>query len=192
MKKKSRKVKKRWNFISCAFWIHWGVTHSSTLAWKLPWKEEPGRLQSMGSLRVGHYWATSLFTFMHWRRKWQPTPVFLPGESQPRGSLAACCLWGHKELDTTERLNWTELRWQSVLNFRLFLKDLRVHLIFHKYIGSFYSKTWGLGLLLNVSSDGKLTSYQVTPSILDMYPFTEPEWHWSIDQPSFQQSSDYF
>ena len=58
--------------------------HSSTLAWKIPWIEEPGRLQSMGSLRVGHNWATSLslFTFMHWRRKWQPTPVCLPGESQ--------------------------------------------------------------------------------------------------------------
>ena len=58
--------------------------HSSTLAWKIPWTEEPGRLQSMGSQRVGHDWATSLslFTFMHWRRKWQPTPVFLPGESQ--------------------------------------------------------------------------------------------------------------
>ena len=62
--------------------------HSSTLAWKIPWMEEPGRLQSMGSLRVGHHWATSrsLFTFMHWRRKWQPTPVFLPGESQGRGA----------------------------------------------------------------------------------------------------------
>ena len=45
--------------------------------------EEPGGLQSMGLLRVGHDWATSLshLTFMHWRRKWQPTPVFLPGES---------------------------------------------------------------------------------------------------------------
>ena len=62
--------------------------HSSTLAWKIPWMEEPGRLQSMGSLRVRRDWATSLslFTFMHWRRKWQPTPVFLPGESQGRGS----------------------------------------------------------------------------------------------------------
>ena len=34
--------------------------HSSTLAWKIPWMEEPGRLQSMGLLRVGHNWATSL------------------------------------------------------------------------------------------------------------------------------------
>ena len=69
--------------------------HSSTLAWKIPWMEEPGGLQSMGSLRVRHDWATSLslFTFMHWRRKWQPTPVFLPAESQGRGSLVGCRLW---------------------------------------------------------------------------------------------------
>ena len=61
--------------------------HSRTLSWKTPWAEEPGRLQSIGSLRVWHDWATwlSLFTFMHWRRKWQPTPVFLPGESRGRG-----------------------------------------------------------------------------------------------------------
>ena len=58
--------------------------HSSTLAWEIPWTEEPGRLQSMGSWRVRHNWVTSLslLTFMHWRRKWQPTLVFLPGESQ--------------------------------------------------------------------------------------------------------------
>ena len=127
--------------------------HSSTLPWRIPWTEEPGRLQSMGLLRsdttewlhfhfslscigegngnplqcsylenprdigawwaavhgvaeVGHNWATSLslFTFMHWRRKWkwQPTPVFLPGESQGRGSLVGCHLWGCTESDTTE------------------------------------------------------------------------------------------
>ena len=89
--------------------------YSSTLAWKIPWTEEPGRLQSMGSLGVGHDWATSLwlFTFLHWRRKRQPTPAFLPGESQGRGSLVGCRLWGHTELDTTERLNWTELRCDS-------------------------------------------------------------------------------
>ena len=78
--------------------------HSSTLAWKIPWTEESGRPQSMGSLRVGHDWVTSLslFTFMHWRRKWQPTPVFLPGESQGRGSLVGCCQWGRTGSDTTE------------------------------------------------------------------------------------------
>ena len=83
------------------------VHPSSTLAWEIPWMEEPGRLQSMGSLRVRHDWATSLslFTFMHWRRKWQPTPVFLPGESQGQRSPVGCRLWGHTESDTTTRLS---------------------------------------------------------------------------------------
>ena len=78
--------------------------HSVTLAWKIPWMEEPGRLQSMGSLGVGHDRATSLllFTFVHWGGKWQPTPVFLPRESQGRGSLVGCRLWGRTESDTTD------------------------------------------------------------------------------------------
>ena len=78
--------------------------HSSPLAWRIPWMEEPGGLQSMGSLRVGHDRATSLslFTFMHWRRKWQPSPVSLPGESQGWGSLEGCHIWGRTESDTTE------------------------------------------------------------------------------------------
>ena len=61
----------------------------------------------------GAWWATvhgvaksrtrlSDFTFLHWRRKWQPTPVFLPGEPQGRGSLVGCRLWGRTESDTTE------------------------------------------------------------------------------------------
>ena len=72
--------------------------HSNTLAWKIPWMEEPGRLQSVGSRRVGHDWAASLslFTFMHWRRKWQPTPVFLP--ENPRDGVAQ---------------SWTQLKWLS-------------------------------------------------------------------------------
>ena len=82
--------------------------HSSTLAWKIPWTEEPGRLQSMGSLRVRHDWATSLslFTFMHWRTKWQPTPVFLPGEPQGRGSLVAA-VYGVTQSRT--RLKWLSI-----------------------------------------------------------------------------------
>ena len=78
--------------------------HSSILAWKIPWTEKPGRLQSVGSLRVGYNWVTSLslFTVMHWRRKWQPTPVFLSGESQGWGSLVGFHLWGHAESDMTE------------------------------------------------------------------------------------------
>ena len=82
--------------------------HSSTLAQKIPWMEEPGRLQSMAQLRVGHDSGTSLllFTFMHWRRKWQPTPVLLPAESHGQRSLVGCSPWGCWESDTTERLHF--------------------------------------------------------------------------------------
>ena len=81
--------------------------HSSTLAWKIPWTEEPGRLQTMGSWRVGHDWATSLslFTFMQWRRKWKPTPVFLPWESQGRGSLVGLLSMGSHRVGH----NWSDL-----------------------------------------------------------------------------------
>ena len=81
--------------------------HSSTLAWQIPWMEEPGRLQCMGSRRVRHDWVTplSLFTFLHWRRKWQPTPVFLPGESQGWGSLLGCCHKGSHRV----RHHWSDL-----------------------------------------------------------------------------------
>ena len=82
--------------------------HSSTLAWKIPWMEKPGRLQSLGSLRVWHDWATSLslFTFMHWRRKWQPTLVFLPGESQGRGA------WWAAVYGVAQSRTW--LKWLSM------------------------------------------------------------------------------
>ena len=58
------------------------ASHSSTLAWKIPWMEKPGGLQSMGLLRVGHDSVTSLslFTFMHWRRQWR-----IPGTAEPGG-----------------------------------------------------------------------------------------------------------
>ena len=89
--------------------------HSSTLAWKIPWKGEPGRLQAMGSLRVRHDLVTSLslFTFMCWRRKWQPTPVFLPGESQGWGSLVGCCLWGCRV-----RHDWSDLAAAAAVSFK--------------------------------------------------------------------------
>ena len=99
------------------------ATHSNVLAWRIPGTGHPGGLPSMGlhrvrndwsdsaaayspmeSQRVGHDWVTSLslFTFMHWRRKWQPTLVFLPRESQERRRLVGCCLWGRTESDMTE------------------------------------------------------------------------------------------
>ena len=83
------------------------ATPFSILAWKIPWEEELGGLQSMGSQRVGRDRATSLslFLFMRWRRKWQPTPVFLTGKFHGQRSLVGPSPWGWKELDTTEQLS---------------------------------------------------------------------------------------
>ena len=104
--------------------------HSSTLAWKIPWMEEPGGPQSMGSLRVRQDSASSLslFTFMHWR-KWQPTPVFLPGESHGRGSLVGCRLWGRTESDTTEATQQQQQQ-QPSPSTSLYLSPLHSYFIF--------------------------------------------------------------
>ena len=94
--------------------------HSSTLAWTTPWMEEPGGLQSMGSQRVGHDWATNtLLTYdsvsstvkwycyhILWRRQWHLTPVLLPGKSHGCRSLVGYSPWGRQELDTTEWLHF--------------------------------------------------------------------------------------
>ena len=90
--------------------------HSSTLAWKIPWMEESGRLQSyeLDTTERLHF-HFSLFTFRHWRRKWQPTPVFLPGESQGQRSLVGGCLWGRTESDMTEATS----QQQSFSEFRI-------------------------------------------------------------------------
>ena len=96
-------------FLTLFYWIIVDLQkamapHSSTLAWKIPWMEEPGRLQSMGSLRVWLDWESSLslFAFMHWRKKWQPTPVFLPGESQGQGETGGLPSMGLQ--------SWTRLK----------------------------------------------------------------------------------
>ena len=78
--------------------------HSNILAWQIPWIGGAWQAAVHGvaksPTRLSDF--TFTFTFMHWRRKWQPTPVFLPGESQGRGSLVGCRLWGRTESNTTE------------------------------------------------------------------------------------------
>ena len=95
------------------------ATHSSVLAWRIPGTGEPGGLQSMGSHRVGHDWRDLTSTVamflcnilkcvcINWKRKWQPTLVFLPGKSHGWRSLAGYSPWDHKESDMTE---WLTLR----------------------------------------------------------------------------------
>ena len=123
--------------------------HSSILAWRIPWMEEPGGLQSMGSLGVGQDWETSLslFTFMHWRWNWQPTPVFLPGESQGWRSLVGWHLWGLTESDTTEATEKkkkapTDLNWYGYLySLKLLISNTHHSIIL---IHNIYSLIWHL------------------------------------------------
>ena len=86
------------------------ATHSSILAWRIPWTEEPGVLQSMGSQRVGHDWATHTFLVasatLFRRRRWHPTRVLMPRKSHGRRSLIGCSPWGREESETTERLHF--------------------------------------------------------------------------------------
>ena len=76
--------------------------HSSTPVWKIPWMEEPGRLQSMGVSEGWTRLSNFTFTFHFHALEKEMATVFLPGESRGRGSLVGCYLWGCTELDTTE------------------------------------------------------------------------------------------
>ena len=109
--------------------------HSSTLVWKIPWTEEPGRLQSMGSLRVGHNWATSLFTFhFHALEKEMATHSSvlawrIPGMGEP-GGLPPMGL--HRV-----RHDWSDLAFISYINFNIFYL-----LTYIAYTQSEYSPMW--------------------------------------------------
>ena len=84
------------------------ATHSSVFAWRIPGTGEPGGLPPMGSHRVGQDWsdlaAAAARPSLNWRSKWQPTPVFLTGESHEQRSLVSYSPWDHKELDMTQQL----------------------------------------------------------------------------------------
>ena len=103
------------------------AAHSSTVAWTIPWMEEPGGLQSVWSLRVRHNWAASLllFTFMHWRREWQPTPVFLPAESQDGGAWWAA-IYGVAQSRTW--LKWLSSSSRDFVGLPWWLRRWRIHL----------------------------------------------------------------
>ena len=87
-------------------WEEGMAAHSRMLAWRIPWTEEPGGLQSTGHKELDNVTKVTehvqINATVSERRKWQHTPVFLPGESQGWGRLVGCLLWGCTELDTTE------------------------------------------------------------------------------------------
>ena len=129
----------QWAPLSCRYKV---ASQQEHIAWKIPWTEEPGRLQSLGSLRVGHDWATSLslFTFMHWRRKWQHIPLFLPGVYFPRdGEAWWAAVYGVAQSRT--RLKWLSKafinRRQPYLQFGYPLNHIHLNLFKSK---DFYTK----------------------------------------------------
>ena len=92
---------KYWSF---SFSISPSNEHPGLMSFRMDWVylfAAQGILKSFlqyHSSKASILWCSAFF----WRRKWQPTPVFLPGESQGRGSVAGCRLWGHTESDMTE------------------------------------------------------------------------------------------
>ena len=163
--------------------------HSSTFAWKIPWTEEPGRLQSMGSLRVGHDWATSLslFTFTHWRRKWQPTPVFLPGESQGRGEPGGLLSMGshrvgHDWSDLAAVAAFFTLLYHSLQNVRMghhsdytvvLWFDFRIYIVVLQKDSDFPQKQELLDLFSSVLYE---CVTQETPEMLPAYIAMDQVW----------------
>ena len=138
------------------------ATHSSTLAWQIPWVEEPGGLQSMGLLRVGHDWATSLslFTFLHWRRKWQPTPVFLPGESQGRGAPDGLPSMGSHRVGH----DWSDLAAAVIVcvsNNITIMSNNNIKAYEKEFICSFYRRGyWG---------SGRRTDWTIITQLVEIY-----------------------
>ena len=118
------------------FWLFIGMEkamapHSSTLAWKIPWTKEPGRLQSVGSLRVRHDWVTSLslFIFMHWRRKWQPIQCSCLENPRDRGAWWAAVYGVSQSWTGLKRLSSSSSSKRIISSTRVFkgIKYLKVN-----------------------------------------------------------------
>ena len=139
------------------------ATDSTILAWRIPGTEEPGGLPSVGSHRVGHNWSdlACMHACMHWRRKWQPTPVFSPGESQGRRSLVGCRLWGRTESDTTDAV-WQQ---QHYLKYGF----LWITLIFLLFFGNYDNANFNnFFFLFKLMIEPKTSPYSSGPNFCQL------------------------
>ena len=118
------------------------TTHSNTLSWKIPWMEEPSRLQPMGSLRVGHDWATSLslFTFMQLHFHFSLSCIG-EGNGNP---LQCSCLENPREggawwaAVSGVAQGWTWLKWLSSKTHNIvchiYVGDIYRYMVFYKVL----------------------------------------------------------
>ena len=139
--------------------------HSSALAWKILWTEEPSRLQSMGSQRVGYDWATSLslFTFMHWRRKCQPTQCSCLENPRDGGAWWAAVHWVAQSQTRLKRLSSSSSRivWMHHVLF--------IHSLVYRH-GSCFN-FWLLWITLLWAFAQKLLDGHTFSFLLDGYPW---------------------
>ena len=104
------------------------ATHSSTLAWKIPWIEEPGRLKSMGSLTVGHGWATSLHFSLSHIGEGNGNPLQCSCLENPRdGGVWWAAIYGVAQSRTW--LKWLSSSNNSILKSRDIILPTKVHLV---------------------------------------------------------------
>ena len=117
------------------------------------------------------YIYTNICFYFYWRRKWQPTPVLLPGESQGWGSLVGCCLWGHIESDTTEV---TQQQQQQLLllhgmDFVATLKSLVIHLQFWQDLIKFQDHLLNLIAVIIEGSNFKFALFSLLLVLLNQH-----------------------
>ena len=116
---------------------------------------------------------------MRWRRKWQPTPVFLPGESQGQRSLVGCCLWGRTELDTIEVIQQQQNGYCLIDANSLSDGSLRLpvsghlpysprsHQVYIKASHNFSHFSWSHFVLITICNNICLCNYLMSFSLLD-------------------------
>ena len=139
------------------------ATHSSTLAWKNPMDGGAWQAAVHGVAKSRARLSDFTFTFMHWRRKWQPTPAFLPGESQGRRSLVGCRLWGRTELDITEGTQQQQsLQYSSLKCLYQAVLSISSQFFVSKFVG-LSSRIQGFILLIKV---GENVDNYLMPSLL--------------------------
>ena len=163
--------------------------HSSTLAWKIPWTEEPGRLQSMGSLRVGHDWATHFHSSLSCIGEGNGNPLQCSCLENPRDGAA----WWAAVYGVTQ--SWTRLRWLCNSSSRWFWRAVRVekHCSFTSWHPTHRSSCYSVAKSCLTLCDPMDCIAPGFPVLHHLPEFTQTQVHWFGDaiQPSHPLSPSF-